>query len=73
LSANSAIDSPESIYAAAYHPIQLAEQTQLDIWYETFDTGAILPTLPLWLDADLCVPPMLQETYEQTCRSPRIS
>jgi Protein of unknown function (DUF4058) len=70
---NSAIDSPESLYAAAYHPIQLTEQTQLDIWYETFDIGAVLPTLPLWLDADLCVPLMLQETYEQTCRSQRIT
>jgi hypothetical protein len=61
------------LYAAAYHPIHLAEQSKLDIWYETFDVGAVLPTMPLWLDADRCVPLMLQETYEQTCKSQRIT
>jgi hypothetical protein len=61
------------LYAAAYHPIQLNEQSQLDIWYQTFDIGAVLPTLPLWLGNDLCVPLTLQETYEQTCQSQRIT
>jgi hypothetical protein len=61
------------LYAAAYHPVRLAEQAQLDIWYETFGVGAVLPTMPLWLDADICVPLMLQETYEQTCQSQRIT
>jgi Protein of unknown function (DUF4058) len=61
------------LYAAAYHPIHFAEQSKLDVWYETFDVGAVLPTMPLWLDVDLCVPLMLQETYEQTCRSQRIT
>jgi Protein of unknown function (DUF4058) len=67
------LPSAAQLYAAAYHPIQLTEQAQLDIWYETFDVGAVLPTLPLWLDADRCVPLMLQETYEQTCQSQRIT
>jgi hypothetical protein len=61
------------LYAAAYHPVHFAEQSQLDIWYEIFDVGAVLPTMPLWLDADICVPLMLQETYEQTCQSQRIT
>ncbi len=61
------------LYAAAYHPVHLAEQSQLDIWYETFGVGAVLPTMPLWLDTDICVPLMLQETYEQTCHSQRIT
>ncbi len=61
------------LYAAAYHPVHLGEQAQLDIWYENFDVGVVLPTMPLWLDADICVPLMLQETYEQTCRSQRIA
>jgi hypothetical protein len=71
---NYAIDQAiDPLYAAAYHPIRLHEQSQLDIWYQTFDIGAVLPTLPLWLGADLCVPLILQETYEQTCRSQRIT
>ncbi len=76
LAANILIDPltlNSQLYAAAYHPIHLAEQSKLDVWYETFDVGAVLPTMPLWLDADRCVPLMLQETYEQTCRSQRIT
>jgi hypothetical protein len=64
--------SPE-LYAAAYLPIGIPPQINLDIWYESFDIGASLPTLPLWLDGNLCVPLMLQDTYEQTCRSQRIT
>jgi hypothetical protein len=60
------------LYAAAYHPMQFDSQVHLDIWYEDFGVGAALPTLPLWLDATLCLPLMLQATYEQTCRSQRI-
>jgi hypothetical protein len=71
---NYAIDQAiDPLYAAAYHPIRLNEQSQLDIWYQTFDIGAVLPTLPLWLGTDLCVPLILQETYEQTCQSQRIT
>ncbi len=74
LAANSSIDPLNAqLYAAAYHPIHLTERSNLDVWYETFDVGAVLPTMPLWLDADLCVPLMLQETYEQTCKSQRIT
>jgi hypothetical protein len=69
---NNPLDPAAEIYAAAYHPVHLTAQAQLDIWYETFDVGAVLPTMPLWLDADICVPLMLQETYEQTCQSQRI-
>ncbi len=61
------------LYAAAYHPNQFDSQVHLDIWYKDFGVGAALPTMPLWLDATLCLPLMLQETYEQTCRSQRIT
>jgi hypothetical protein len=70
---NNSLNPAAELYAAAYHPVHLAAQAQLDIWYETFGVGAVLPTMPLWLDADICVPLMLQETYEQTCQSQRIT
>jgi hypothetical protein len=60
------------LYAAAYHPIVHDPLVDLDIWYEPFAVGDRLPTMPLWLEVDLCLPLMLQETYEQTCRSQRI-
>jgi hypothetical protein len=62
-----------NLYAVAYHPIQIHKQSKLDIWYETFEIGSWLPVLPLWFDRDRCLPLMLQETYEQTCRSQRIT
>jgi hypothetical protein len=52
---------------AAYHPVHFSQQAQIDIWYEIFDVGMFLPIMPLWLNADLCIPLMLQETYAQTC------
>ncbi len=68
------LESSAELYAAAYHAIQPAEtNAQLQIWYETFDLGEALPTLPLWLRQGICLPLMLQETYAQTCQSQRIS
>jgi hypothetical protein len=72
-SPNDSLPPNAPLYAAAYHPRHFSQQAQIDVWYETFDVGAVLPTMPLWLDADLCVPLMLQETYEQTCKSQRIT
>jgi hypothetical protein len=72
-SSNDSLPPNAPLYAAAYHPRHFSQQAQIDVWYETFDVGAVLPTMPLWLDADLCVPLMLQETYEQTCKSQRIT
>jgi hypothetical protein len=48
-------------------------QFGIEIDVAAFEESAILPIMPLWLDADRCVPLMLQETYEQTCRSQRIT
>jgi Protein of unknown function (DUF4058) len=68
-----AVESSNQLYAAAYHPLRRDAQVDLDVWYEDFGIGTALPTLPLWLDAHCCLPLMLQETYEQTCRSQRIT
>jgi hypothetical protein len=34
--------------------------------------GETLPTMPLWLNLELCVPVHLEESYLATCRSLRI-
>ena len=36
---------------------------QLDAWPEPLTLGQPLPTMPLWLDAGLCVPLRFEETY----------
>ena len=61
------------LFAASYRPIERAGQPQLDIWYEVLQVGNSLPTLPLWLPGDLCLPLDLHAAYERTCREHRLS
>ncbi|OGO43870.1 MAG: DUF4058 domain-containing protein [Chloroflexi bacterium RBG_16_57_9] len=61
------------LYAVAYRPIEYDGQPSLDIWPETLTVGGALPTLPLWLRGDICVPVDLDATYERTCREQRIA
>jgi hypothetical protein len=37
-------------------------------WHYPMAVGAALPTLPIWLTADLRVLLPLEESYEETCR-----
>ena len=46
--------------------------SRLDVWPQPLRLGAPLPTLPLWLDPDLCLPLRLEESYAATCESLRI-
>jgi len=64
--------SPTSLYAAAYRIVLAGDQHQLEIWPEALALGATLPTLPLWLNADLCLPLRLEESYRATCDDLRI-
>ncbi|HUY31268.1 MAG TPA: hypothetical protein VMV69_00700 [Pirellulales bacterium] len=48
------------------------EQTHLDYWAEPLRLGAELPTMPLWLDVDLCAPVCLEESYRTACESLRM-
>lgn len=58
---------PEQLYAAAYRAVPVSEQPGLEAWPETLALGSDLPTLPLWLAADLSVPLPLEQTYLATC------
>jgi hypothetical protein len=72
------LHSPEApaptadLYAVAYRPIMRADQPNLDIWEELLAVGSVLPTMPLWLPGNLCVPVNLDESYSRTCREQRI-
>ena len=66
-------DTDESLYASAYRIVERDKQTQLDVWQETLNLGKELPTMPLWLRGNWCLPVELQETYERTCRELKIS
>ena len=64
--------SPSNLYAIAYRTVHAANRHHLEIWPESLSLGRVLPTLPLWLDEDNCVPLHLEESYQATCDSLRV-
>lgn len=64
---------PSELYASAYRVVERAKQPYLDIWQEALRVGQPLPVLPLWLRGNWCLPVVLDETYESTCRGLKIS
>jgi hypothetical protein len=64
--------SRSSIYAATCRSRRSGPRWRLEAWEHELAVGAALPTLPIWLPADLLVPLELEATYEETCRSLRI-
>lgn len=65
--------SATGLYAAAYRLVPAKEKTEVLAWPETLQLGAVLPTMPLWLDAELCVPLRLEASYLATCSILRIA
>jgi hypothetical protein len=65
--------STTDLYAAAYRAVTARKHPRVEVWPEKLTVGEALPELPLWLNLELCVPVMLEESYMATCRSLRIS
>ncbi|MBI3426041.1 MAG: DUF4058 family protein [Acidobacteria bacterium] len=65
--------APSHFYASAYRVVERDKQPCLDIWQESLSVGHPLPTLPLWLRGNWCLPVELNDTYEHTCRGLKIS
>jgi hypothetical protein len=65
-------ESPTGLYAVAYRAVTVRKAPRVEVWPEVLKLGEPLPTLPLWLALDLCVPLQLEESYVATCRSLRI-
>jgi hypothetical protein len=59
---------PPTTYAASCRWIEKDKRTNLQAWSHALTLGLPLPTLPLWLSADLVVPLDLEESYEKACR-----
>jgi hypothetical protein len=60
------------LYAVSYRPVHRTGQSSLDIWQAPMVVGSSLPTMPLWLRGNLCLPVDLDATYNRTCREQRI-
>jgi hypothetical protein len=64
--------SRSDLYAVVYRTVPSNEMCNLEVWPEVVRVGAELPTVPLWLDVELCFPVQLEENYTATCESLRI-
>jgi hypothetical protein len=58
---------PPPTYAASCRWGLRGEKSRLETWSRTMTVGHPLPTLPLWLTADLAVSLDLERSYEQAC------
>jgi hypothetical protein len=57
-----------SLYATAYRPLRQEKDERIDSWLTPLAVGDSLPSVPLSLAAELCVPVDLEATYRDTCR-----
>ncbi len=60
-------DPPPPIYATSCRWVKKEKRTILEAWAHVLTVGEPLPTLPLWLTADLVIPLDLEQSYEQAC------
>jgi hypothetical protein len=62
-----------ALYATSYRTVPRKDACGLEYWVETLAIGGDLPTVPLWLSPDLCVPLDLDQAYRRACESSRIA
>ncbi|HVS36253.1 MAG TPA: DUF4058 family protein [Gemmataceae bacterium] len=60
------------LYVAAYRPIQRDDAAQIEAWLTPLAVGRPLPTSPLALSAELCLPIDLESTYMDARRRLRL-
>jgi Protein of unknown function (DUF4058) len=60
-------DPPPHIYATSCRWVKKENRTILEAWSHVLTLGQPLPTLPLWLTANLVIPLDLEQSYEQAC------
>jgi hypothetical protein len=58
----------QSLYAVAYRPVRRRQEDMIDLWPATLALDQPLPTLPLFLGEELCLPVDLETTYTEACR-----
>lgn len=61
-----------AIYAVGYRPLQEAGAGRIEAWPQPLQVGEVLPTLPLSLAADVCLPLDLEAAYSVACRKRRL-
>jgi hypothetical protein len=61
--------TPPHLYAVTIRTRKRREKRSLlDLWHYPMTLGQPLPTLPIWLSAELRILLPLETSYEETCR-----
>ena len=63
----------DSLYAVGYRPVRRESADLVDVWPTELFLGRPLPTLPLNLSGDVCVPIELEATYNDASRRLRLT
>ena len=63
----------ESLYAIGYRPVRRDSTDFVDMWPMELFVGQSLPTLPLYLRGDVCVPIELEATYNDASHRLRLT
>jgi len=56
------------LYAVAYRPLYDDTGTHFQTWTFPLAIDAVLPAVPLSLEAEVCVPVDLENSYSEACR-----
>jgi len=59
-------------YAVTCRDLKVAGRSRFEVWAYPLVVGQPLPTLPIWITDDLCVPLELESSYEETCKVLRL-
>lgn len=70
-------EGDDCLYTVSYRPyvetVGTSEDPKIDLRLGPLEVGTPLPTVPLFIDAELAVPIELESTYDETCIDLRIS
>ena len=66
-------ESASGLAVVCYRTLRNRTDVRLDVWPHPLDLGRPLPTVPLWLAADLCVPLDLEPAYHAACVGLRLA
>jgi hypothetical protein len=72
LEAGFRMPSQQWLYSVAYRPLRVADTGRIETWPVVLAVGQPLPTMPLSLGADHCVPVDLESVYLEACHRRRV-
>jgi hypothetical protein len=64
--------SQQSLYAVAYRPLRVSDSDRIETWPCPLAVGQALPTMPLSLEAEYCVPVDFDAAYTDACHRRRV-